>query len=205
MARESAGGHGRNYSRDGKTVKIEGLGRVANFETMTVSDLLNYFDRVEVWRPIVGYPGYEVSSWGNVRGKRVGLLKPSISKGYRHLSLSHEGLVKTEHIYRLVALAFIGPPLFDGAEIAHTDGDSSNDYASNLRWTNALDNQADVERHGNRCKGSMVYGAVLSEEHIPSIKKRALSGELYKYIAGDYGVSISTISLIKLGKIWRHV
>ncbi len=177
----------------------------AEVQRLTVRDLLNFFDSYEIWRRIEGYSDYEVSSWGNVRGKHVNILKPACSRKYLHVSLSQDGKITNMRVHKLVAAAFLGAQPFDGAVVAHNDGDSSNNNVSNLRWTTNLDNQADADHHGTRLKGSAIHLAVLREEQIPSIRKRALSGEIYKNIAEDYGVSISTISLIKLGRIWRHV
>lgn len=173
---------------------------------LTVADLILSFDEIEQWRPVVGFPGYEVSSWGRVSGKKVEILVQWIGTGgYRQLTLMRDGKPFTQRVSRLVATAFLGPPPFDDAEAAHNDGDPSNNRVSNLRWTNAIDNQADVGRHGNRVKGSKVYGAKLSEEDIPKIRERVKFGERYANIAADFGVSIHTISLIKLGKVWNHV
>jgi len=173
--------------------------------SLTVSDLIELWDREECWRPAPGFPGYAVSSWGRVSGKRADILQQAASRGYHHVSLSVGGRVRTVRVAPLVARAFIGPPPFPGAQAAHNDGDRSNNRVSNIRWATAIDNQADVERHGNRVRGSAVYGARLSEADLPAIRRRASSGERYADIADDFGVSVSTVSLIKLGKVWNHV
>lgn len=177
----------------------------AFIERMTVHDLIAAFDATEVWRPIAGYPGYEVSSWGKVKGKRVGVLQSVTSRGYHFVTLSHEGVPKVARVARLVAETFLGPQPFEGAHAAHSDGNKDNNRVSNLRWATAHDNQADVTRHGNRTRGSMVFGARLQEDDIPKIRERISNGERYPIIAADYSVSTSTISLIKLRRIWDHV
>jgi hypothetical protein len=193
------------------TVSAAGIARdqlksiVERIERLTASDLIALYDQTEVWRPIADYPGYEVSSWGRVSGKRVEILVAGKTEGYHHVSLSRDGEVTTVRVAHLVARAFIGPPPFEGAHAAHNNGDTDNNRVSNLRWATALDNQADVDRHGNRVKGSAVHGARLTEGDIPNIRRRAAAGERYADIAADFGVSISTVSLIKLGKIWCHV
>lgn len=160
------------------------------------------FDAVEEWRPVAECAGYEVSSWGSARGPR-GRLKPGYVRGYAVVSTSIAGKVTTRRIHRMVAEAFLGAPPFADAIVAHNDGDSKNNKVSNLRWASARENQADRNRHDRRCRGSAVYGAKLTEADIPIIRNRIDRGERYPSIANDFGVSVSTISLISRQRIWR--
>lgn len=174
--------------------------------TVPLSDIVAHWDAVEVWADVEGHPGYYVSSWGNVRGPRV-VLKTGDLRGYKTVCLwsSEKNLKTSARVHRLVALAFIGPAPFIGAEVAHNDGNRSNNRVSNLRWASALENQADRIRHETKIQGSEVFGAKLDEAAIPHIRERIKNGERYPSIARDYGVSISTISLIKLQRTWTHV
>lgn len=171
----------------------------------------------EVWLPVVGYEGvYEVSNMGVIRrdpkapARSLGVpgkpLKPMpTTGGYHVVSLSLRGVVDNVRVSRVVLTAFCGPPPFDGAQAAHNDGDNSNNRLTNLRWATPIENQADIERHGNRCKGSAVHGAVLDEEQVRLIRERCHAGERNPAIATDFGVSISTIHLIRHNRTWRHV
>ena len=178
---------------------------------VAVDRLRSLVERVELWLPVVGYESfYEVSNHGRV--KRVaspatdgGLLKPSLTHGYFHVSLSKGGEVATHRIHVLVLTAFCGAPPFAGAHGAHNDGDKTNCHLTNLRWTTPVENQADVERHGRRCRGEDVYGAVLDAPRIRKIRDRIQTGERNKPIAESFGVSVSTIHLIRHNRIWRHV
>jgi len=162
---------------------------------------------VEVWLPVPEYDGlYEVSNLGRVRSARTGaVLAPSATSGYLHVSLCRNGEVRTARVHRIVLTAFCGQEPFQGAHAAHNDGNSLNCALTNLRWATAVENQADVTRHGRRCRGEDVYGAVLTEEKVRAIRARISGGERSRPIAQDYGVSISTIHLIKHNRIWRHV
>lgn len=172
--------------------------------TISLSEIIAQWDAVETWLQIDGHPDYEVSSWGRVRrGARV--LRPNAGGRYLFVSLSTNGIATTHRVHKLVINAFIGPAPFLDALAAHNDGDTSNNRASNLRWASALENQADRIRHDTKIQGSEVFGAKLDEAAIPRIRERIESGERYPSIARDYGVSISTISLIKLQRTWTHV
>ena len=179
--------------------------------------LRSFIETAEVWMPVLGYEGiYEASNKGRIRrsfeanARSLGVpgkeLRPVLSeKGYARVSLSKDGVVTNHAVHRLVLIAFCGPPPFEGAHAAHNDGDPSFNALTNLRWASPAENQQDVDRHGNRTRGSAIAGAKLTEKDIPSIRRRISAGESYPTIASDFGVSVSTISLIKKQRIWAHV
>lgn len=169
---------------------------------LRVSDLLAELVAVETWREIDGWPGYRVSSWGRVEGKRC-ILKPGLVHGYEVVTLTNGDAKLSARVHRLVAAAFLGPPPFEGAIVAHNDGNQKNSRVGNLRWASARENQFDCVRHETRCRGSRVFGAKLTEAQIPGIRMRIAAGETYGAIASDFGVSKSTIHLIKRNRIWR--
>ncbi|WP_375274469.1 HNH endonuclease [Methylorubrum thiocyanatum] len=171
--------------------------------SFSVADLIARFDEIELWRTIPDWPGYEVSSWGKVR-RRNRVLRPASVAKYPFITLSCRQKRKSARIHHLVAAAFLGPPPFEGAIVAHNDGDTSNAKASNLRWASARENQHDRARHNTHCHGSRVFGAKLKEAQIPVIRQRIAAGERYRDIGADYGVSIHTIHLIKKNRIWKQ-
>lgn len=178
----------------------------AAFEECTLAGLMQIVCSKEVWRPVNGRKHYEVSSHGRVR--RVSSQIPlalSWTNGYAHVSLSEAGCIKSARVHRLVAQAFLGPAPFEGAVIAHNDGDPLNNRADNLRWASLAENQADRVRHRTKTCGSAVKGSKLKEADIPSIRMRLKRGETCGDIATSFSVSKSTISLIQRSKIWRHV
>ena len=160
----------------------------------------------EVWLPIEDFPLYEVSNFGRVVNIETGkFLRSSTSHGYHHISLSNKGVVETCRLHVLVLTTFCGRKPFENAHAAHNDGDKDNNNLTNLRWATSVENQKDVERHGNRVKGSDVFGAKLTEDDVREILRRCCRGELNPEIALEYNVSISTIHLIRHRKTWRHI
>ena len=81
----------------------------------------------EVWKDVKGYEGlYVVSSLGRVRGiKRGGVLGNSITRGYKIVTLSKNGVPKTFTVHRVVATAFIPNPE-NKPEIDHIDTNKLN-------------------------------------------------------------------------------
>lgn len=170
--------------------------------------LKSFVERIEVWLPVREYEGlYEASNQGRVRRVETGLVLSTEGQAgtYAVVSLSKEGEARTHRLHRVVLTAFCGPEPFEGAEAAHNNGDTSDCRLTNLRWATPVENQADVERHGNRCKGEAVFGAVLKEPQVRQIKERLARGERNRPIAEHFGVSISTVHLIRHNRVWRHV
>lgn len=86
---------------------------------------------MEVWKPIEGYEGCEVSNLGNVRNKNGKLFKQFLnSKGYYRVSL---GTQRLQLVHRLVAKAFVDNPN-DYPIVNHKDEDKTNNCADNLEW-----------------------------------------------------------------------
>lgn len=104
------------------------------------------------WRPVEGYPNYEVSSDGQVRSlprerTRGGLLRQGKNlKGYWYVTLCRGRETHRFRTHRLVAEAFIGPcPA--GQEVRHLDDDKDNNDAANLAYGTHAENGADQVRN----------------------------------------------------------
>lgn len=86
---------------------------------------------MEIWKPIEGFEGCEVSNLGNVRNKNGKHFKQFLnSKGYYRVSL---GTNRLHLVHRLVAKAFVENPK-EYPVVNHKDEDKTNNCASNLEW-----------------------------------------------------------------------
>ena len=106
-----------------------------------------------VWKPIGGWPNYEVSSDGQVRSlprerARGGLLKQAVNaRGYRYVGLSRGAEVKRIRVHKLVAEAFLGPcPA--GQEVRHLDDDKDRNCVENLAYGTRRQNAQDAVENG---------------------------------------------------------
>lgn len=105
---------------------------------------------MEQWKQVIGYEGlYEVSDQGRVRSadrvikhpragtvmrkSQIMSLTPSGQSGHLTVKLSKDGKAQTKWVHRLVAIAWVGPPL-TGCEVSHKDEVSTNNVVSNLCW-----------------------------------------------------------------------
>lgn len=164
----------------------------------------------ERWRPVPGFEGrYEVSSHGRVmtlttyRPHQTGLvLRPyKNKKGYQYVSFRTNGTRKSFAVHRLVLEAFAGPcPA--GMQVAHGNGDPTDNRVENLRWATSVENHADRRRHGRVPEGEANASARLDLSAVKTIKK--LKGKASAYeIAHLACVAPSTIQSIWDGKTWR--
>lgn len=121
------------------------------------------FKMDEIWKPVVGYPRYEVSNLGNVRGidfMRTGRTQILFSKhnkgGYIVVSLCKEGKRKDALVHILVAQAFIPNPE-NKPEVDHINCIRDDNRVENLRWVTRSEN----------CRNPITYA-----KHLKNAKTR---------------------------------
>ena len=149
----------------------------------------------ELWQPIEGSDGYEVSNLGRVRVIRyLKTDRGGNSGGYRTVTLPGK---KQRYVHRLVAQAFIPNP-DQLPEVNHIDNDPRNAVAENLEWCNSKQNKMHAIKHGNRNRK-------LSPAQVLEIRKRLSEGGSLTSIANDYGCHLSTISRIGRREIYDWV
>ncbi len=102
---------------------------------------------MEIFKPVEGYPNYEVSNFGRVFSKKSDkFLKPLLLKiGYLQVSLYKDNKKKSMYVHRLVAFAFIDNPE-SKPMIDHIDQNRQNNTVSNLRWATNSENQQNTKR-----------------------------------------------------------
>lgn len=128
-----------------------------------------------IWKQIPGFLDYEVSEFGDVkRGPKRLTPERTQGNGRKRFSLSKGGQTFRLKAHQLVALAFIGPAPFEGAEIRHRDGFHHNNHYSNLIWATRAENGNDVTKH-------RLQRRVLS--NYPRSQSENISAEAAKFLA----------------------
>lgn len=157
-------------------------------------------------RPIPGFPGYAATADGRILSKKS--RRPMAPKpdayGYPSLTLRVDGRKICKCVHRLVALAWLGPPPSSTHEVAHGDGDKTNNAVSNLRWATPAENRADMFRHGTAVVGERHSCAKLTSAQVSSIRAARAAGVPRAQTAATYGVSYFTVAKIDTGKKRRH-
>ena len=170
----------------------------------------------ESWRPIPGFDGYEVSDFGNVRSywakgnhltkRRPAprtLAKRSRTDGkYPSVSLPKPGGgYSSRRIHRLVLLAFEGP-CPGGMEVAHLNGDASDNRLVNLAYVTHQENEDHKRTHGTHSAGEGNSQAKLQGWQVSEIRYLAGKSVPQGQIADLFGVSHKQISDILRGRTW---
>lgn len=133
------------------------------------------------YRPIPGFPGYEASPDGHIRTTRPygGVLRVLKTypnhNGYPTVKLTLGGGRKQiVTVHRLVMLTFVGPRP-KGMQIAHGDGDKTNNDLTNLRYATPKENSQDTLRHGRHPearKTHCIRGHALSGDNVARRKDK---------------------------------
>lgn len=123
---------------------------------------------------------------------------------YRRVSLWRSNHGIDRYIHRLVAEAFIPNPL--GLRcINHINCDGSDNRVKNLEWCTHKGNMQHAKKMGRTTQGEKDAQAKLTSSKVLEIRERCANGENQNFLAEEYGVTQSAISLIKRRINWAHI
>jgi len=188
----------------------------------------------EIWKPIIDFPTYEVSNFGNVRSlskewtrinpyfkktfqyikTKPRLLKPYVryiynKPRYASVNLRKNGKTHLVRIHRLVLLAFKGIPEKNQVS-CHNDGNPCNNHVDNLRWDSQTNNLLDMDKHGTRPSYPIHYGekhhkTTLTEKEVRNIRQKNYYKGMFAELSKKYNVSKNCISSIYNKKTWKNL
>jgi hypothetical protein len=163
----------------------------------------------EEWRPVPGFPGYDVSNLGRVRAwynaRRNLRSEPRIRKtppnraGYPTVTMQADGHPYCPLVHRLVMLAFVGP-CPEGMEARHLDGNPGNARLDNLRYGTPKENAADMAAHGTRATGARHGQARFSDAEVEAIRAFVAAGGTHSAAARTFGVSRQYVGDLMSGR-----
>ena len=165
----------------------------------------------EEWRRIPGFPEYEASSLGKIRGVdrtinysngrvvhvKQRILKPTKSSGYYSVNLSKKNKSTSIKVHILVASAFLGLNP-GGLDVRHKNGCKTDNRVENLEYGTRSENVLD----GYKIRGKTMACQKLSPQEAEEIRSKNQNGASQRSLAKEYGVSKSTISAILNKKIY---
>lgn len=166
---------------------------------------------METWKVVECSPEYEVSDLGRVRrvsaaaGTYAGriLAQPRSKNGYPQVNIRRDGRIRSTKVHILVATAFHGPKPSPVHQVAHRDGDRTNNRVDNLRWALPAENAHDNILNGVQPQGEAHPRAKMSEDGIRDIRLRHAA--LIKELASEYGLGLSQVRTIIKGERWTNV
>jgi len=183
----------------------------------------------EIWKPVAGYPYYEVSNLGRVRtlsrwieytrsntGDKVHrrvikgqIIKPVPDKdGYVFVGMVGYGRRKNciKYVHRMVARAFIGKPPPGKKLVMHLDDIPANNWVTNLQWGSHMDNVRDRDSKSRQARGSRNGFAKLTEAEVIQMVTYSLIPAMSDVEVGKiFGVTDANVRLIRNGSQWSHV
>lgn len=165
----------------------------------------------EIWKDIPEAPGYRVSSFGRVSGKRGTTSYGSSDKnGYRVFTAIVNGKPKGLKVHRCVVSAFLGLP--EGNVVNHKNGVKDDNRLDNLEACTHSENL--LHRHRvlgiswagkPRAYGERAAKAKIKAEDVVTIRKRYKDGDRIVDIAMDYPIGQKSVSLIVHRINWKQV
>jgi hypothetical protein len=166
----------------------------------------------ETWKAIPGYDGYEVSDFGNVRSyylkgnhkrKRAEFPRLLRLRGERYPSvqLPVDGTYRNRAVHRLVMLAFFGP-CPEGFEVAHLNGDNTDNRLVNLAYVSHVENESHKVAHGTSSAGEGNSNAALQGWQVAEIKFLAAKSIPQGRIADLFEISHKQVDDILRERSW---
>lgn len=151
--------------------------------------------------PVVGFPGYLVSSDGDVYGPRKRLAGHTDRRGYVRVGLYANGVRAQKGVHVIVAEAFHGLRPSHAHDPDHVNHVRNDNRACNLRWLPVAENR----RFGGGGKGERNANARLTAADAREIRRRRHAGERCVDLGAEFGVTKTTVSFIARGKTWSHI
>jgi hypothetical protein len=172
---------------------------------MSDSDVKN----PEQWIEAIGWPEYEVSSFGNVRrivkkksGTYVRPVTPWMTKkGYMVVALSRAPIKKYFLVHRLIYESFHGPQ--NNLDVCHNDGKKTNNNLQNLRSDTRAGNMADTVKHGTHIRGERCGTNKYTTEKIRAFKLDLKSGVKVAQACKKHEILFSTGYGISKNVTWK--
>ncbi len=143
---------------------------------------------------------YKVSSTGRiVHSNGMGPLreydmcKKSALNGSDYKAVHISGLTSNQRVHRLVCETFHGPAPVGKNQVDHIDEYKDNNAAKNLRWVSASENLTAWHQNNEVIR--------YSTSKVSSVKRMINKGWTNDRIAQKAGMTDSTVSSIKLGRL----
>lgn len=153
--------------------------------------------QIEHWKPVIGWPRYEVSDLGNVRSDR-GPIKTFKVIGYPSFNAVDGPRRKSLRVHREVLRSHVGD--IAGMFARHLNDNPADCRLSNLEWGTQAQNEHDKFINGHALIGEKHHQAKLTIDQVNYIRASKESGV---YLAKVYGVTPTAICAIRRNRSWR--
>lgn len=166
----------------------------------------------EIWKDVIGYEGYyQVSNLGRVRSNFDGHIMSQYqgNTGYMYLRLGkcNYDKKKLRMVHRLVAEAFIPNPN-NLPFISHKDETKTNNYADNLEWVSAKENN-NMPKHKKRISTKRKQISMKGKANVSPIQCNGILYNTLTEFSISWGLNPSTVwrwlkGKTKMPKGWKN-
>lgn len=176
----------------------------------------------EIWRPVVGFPGYEVSNRGRVRtyweriatsyewsytlsSQAVGYLRGGLDKdGYVRVTLSKQGRIYRRGVHQLALRAFEGDHPQRNIP-NHLNNVKDDNRLDNLKWSTVAENTLHANEIGAGQRGESHHRARLTGVDVLRIRATVHSRSDKLKAAQEYKCTVENIQRIVTRMSWRYI
>lgn len=163
-------------------------------------------------RDLPGWPGYFVTSAGEIYGPRGKPLRGYKDRyGYHCVSLGPRGKAVGVKVHRAVMSGFLGG-IPEGMHVNHRNGNKLDNRIENLEVNTPAENvrhtYSTLGRKGtntNPVKGSGHHNSILTEDDARKIRKLYREGWTQVDLASRFKTRQTNISMIVRRTAWAHV
>lgn len=149
------------------------------------------------WRDVPGYPGYQATRTGQIRGPRKPVMRPmAMTTGHLYVITGDRRKLWVHHA---VLLAYVGPRP-DGQECRHLDGNPRHNHLGNLAWGTRTENMRDKQLHGTERYGEDKPNHIITADQARAIR---VDTRASRVVGQDYGISHTAVLRIRRGERWR--
>jgi len=185
----------------------------------------------EIWLPVPGFRGYDVSNKGRVRsywrtsgtgrscvngqirgkwtqliGNVPKLLSLSPDKdGYLTVALRVNGQTKVRRVHRLVCTTFIGEPPSETTVTNHFNNVPWDNRLWNLAWNTISENTLHGNEIGVGMRGEKHGMARLTEKEALYIRQSLSTWSEAKQFAQEKGITPQAVMNVMQRKTWRYI
>lgn len=151
-------------------------------------------------RRVKGYKYYLIGADGRVYNtKRKKFLKPVLRR-YKQVSLYKDGVKKSFHVHRLVAMCWLGD--CDGFVVSHKNHNTYDNRVSNLEAVSQKENIGRSVSDKRNAFGEKQHLSKLTSEDVLFIRQ---SGKSNLMLAKQFGISPTTVRDVRNRKTWKHI
>ena len=155
----------------------------------------------EIWKTYPEDKRYQVSTLGNVKTIKTGLMRKPVQTKNGYMTLAFSSPRKLRYVHTMVLETFSGKRII-GMTASHITNNKKDNRIHNLMWESHRLNIKKKKIHGTEPVGEKRWSSKLTEIQATFAKYSELSESKAAKIVG---VSRGQVNRIRSGRNWAHI